>query len=181
MADRAQWEEAALDALAAGGINAVAVEPLARRLGVTKGSFYWHFANREALVEAALGRWEQRATEAVIDAVAAEPDPRRRLRRLFSEVAARTRREHRLHRALAAATHPLARAVLARVTARRVAFLKECYRALGLPAKRAEARALLSYAAYLGLLDISEQAPRVLPKERRRLVQRELEPLLLTV
>ena len=45
----ANWAEAALDAIAENGIEAVAVEPLARRLGVTKGSFYWHFTHREAL------------------------------------------------------------------------------------------------------------------------------------
>ena len=39
----ADWEAGALDLLAEQGVSAVAVEPLARRLGVTKGSFYWHF------------------------------------------------------------------------------------------------------------------------------------------
>ena len=56
--DREQWAEAALGAIATGGIKAVAVEPLAARLGVTKGSFYWHFADRRALIDAALERWE---------------------------------------------------------------------------------------------------------------------------
>ena len=50
------WAEAALDLIAEQGVAAVAVEPLARRLGVTKGSFYWHFADlptyRSALIEA---------------------------------------------------------------------------------------------------------------------------------
>ena len=49
-----RWAEAALDAMAQGGLNAVAVEPIARQLGVTKGSFYWHFTNRGSLVAAAL-------------------------------------------------------------------------------------------------------------------------------
>ena len=40
------WARAALEAIAEDGVTAVAVEPLARSLGVTKGSFYWHFANR---------------------------------------------------------------------------------------------------------------------------------------
>src|SRR4051794_41398282 len=46
--DRERWEAAALDAFEAGGLRAVAVEPLARALGVTKGSFYWHFKDRRA-------------------------------------------------------------------------------------------------------------------------------------
>ncbi|HXD53500.1 MAG TPA: helix-turn-helix domain-containing protein, partial [Solirubrobacteraceae bacterium] len=52
------WERAALAAIRDGGPEAVAVEPLARRLGVTKGSFYWHFANRDGLLGAAIARWE---------------------------------------------------------------------------------------------------------------------------
>jgi AcrR family transcriptional regulator len=51
---KADWTEAALDALAGDGLSNVAVEPLARRLGATKGSFYWHFANRAELIAATL-------------------------------------------------------------------------------------------------------------------------------
>ena len=52
------WAAAALEQIAEQGVSAVAVEPLARRLGVTKGSFYWHFPSRDALLQAALERWE---------------------------------------------------------------------------------------------------------------------------
>ncbi|WP_412543871.1 TetR/AcrR family transcriptional regulator [Longispora sp. K20-0274] len=51
------WAEAALLAFAEGGLAAVAVEPIATRLGATKGSFYWHFPHRDALVVAALALW----------------------------------------------------------------------------------------------------------------------------
>src|SRR3954453_8612881 len=63
------WTRAALEALARGGLAAVAVEPLAKELGATKGSFYWHFADRSALLEAALDLWERRDTDRVIAAV----------------------------------------------------------------------------------------------------------------
>src|SRR6266699_616553 len=56
---RADWTGAALDALARDGLRAVAVEPLAERLGATKGSFYWHFRDRNALLEAAVAQWER--------------------------------------------------------------------------------------------------------------------------
>ena len=78
------WAVAALGALAGGGLSAVAVEPLAARLGATKGSFYWHFAGREALVAATLERWERTATEDVIAAIGVEPDLAARLRLLMS-------------------------------------------------------------------------------------------------
>ena len=55
--DAAAWIAAAFDALADGGIDAVRVEPLAKALGITKGSFYWHFADRRALLDAMLDAW----------------------------------------------------------------------------------------------------------------------------
>src|SRR3954451_17545424 len=80
----ADWSEAALRALAHGGLTAVALEPLAKALGTTKGSFYWHFADRNALLEAALGLWEHRDTEGVIAALDASEDAATRLRDLLA-------------------------------------------------------------------------------------------------
>src|SRR3954452_9786901 len=77
------WTEAALRALAHGGLAAGAVEPLAKSLGTTKGSFYWHFADRNALLAAALERWEERDTDLVIATVARGPDAATRLRALL--------------------------------------------------------------------------------------------------
>src|SRR3954454_25212776 len=77
------WTRAALDALARGGLSAVAVEPLAKELGATKGSFYWHFADRSALIAAALALWEQRDTDAIIAAVDRADDATARLRNLL--------------------------------------------------------------------------------------------------
>src|SRR5215217_5141721 len=80
------WVGAARAAMAEGGIDAVAVEPLARRLGVTKGSFYWHFKDRRALLEATLEGWEEESTEARISASRRISDRRERLIRLGEEV-----------------------------------------------------------------------------------------------
>src|ERR671934_2749006 len=76
---RERWIEAALDALADGGVAAVAVEPLAVRLGVTKGSFYWHFRDRDQLLAAALKEWERTGTEELIKRLDQIADPRARL------------------------------------------------------------------------------------------------------
>ena len=81
------WARAALDAIAEQGVGAVAVEPLARRLGVTKGSFYWHFPSRDALLQAALEEWERNERELVFGSMEAIADPRARLRALFQLVA----------------------------------------------------------------------------------------------
>lgn len=158
----ADWEAAALDALAEGGLGGVAVEPLARRLGVTKGSFYWHFADRDALLRAALSRWEESHTERVIAAVAGVRDPRERLVRLIGLGLAGGRSD-RIHIALANASHPLVRDALARVTHRRLEYLESCYVDLGRPRGEARRSALLAYAVYVGLVHIWLEAPKELP------------------
>lgn len=81
------WAQAALDLIAEQGVGAVAVEPLARRLGVTKGSFYWHFPSRDALLQAALERWEIFEQKEVFGSLEDVPDPSARLRALFQLVA----------------------------------------------------------------------------------------------
>ncbi|MEZ5958643.1 MAG: TetR/AcrR family transcriptional regulator [Hyphomonadaceae bacterium] len=77
--DAAAWIEAAFDALAEAGIDAVRVDPLARKLGVTRGSFYWHFADRAALHTAMLKEWRKRQSYRVgtrIESQTTAPDER---------------------------------------------------------------------------------------------------------
>jgi AcrR family transcriptional regulator len=62
-----QWLDAAFHVLATNGVEAVRVEPLAKTLNVTKGSFYWHFKDRSALLDGMLLSWRQRATLGIID------------------------------------------------------------------------------------------------------------------
>ncbi|MEA2403658.1 MAG: hypothetical protein QOE08_305 [Thermoleophilaceae bacterium] len=82
---RTRWIEEGLRALAAGGPEAVRVEPLAKQLGVTKGGFYWHFADRRALLDEMLDTWERTGVDEVIKRVESEGgDPRERLRRLLA-------------------------------------------------------------------------------------------------
>ena len=81
---RGAWVHAALLALAAGGPDAVRVETLAATLGVSKGGFYWHFADRGALLEEMLDTWEKTGTEDIIAQVQSQPgDARAKLWRLF--------------------------------------------------------------------------------------------------
>jgi len=79
---REAWIEEGLRALAAGGPDAVRVEVLAKRLGVTKGGFYGSFADRGALLDAMLDTWERESTDAVLARVERESDdPRTRIHR----------------------------------------------------------------------------------------------------
>jgi AcrR family transcriptional regulator len=86
---RARWVEEGLGALGGGGPEAVRIESLARALGVSKGGFYWHFDDRQALLEEMLDTWERTWVDEVIEAVEAnEGGARSRLRRLFGLAAA---------------------------------------------------------------------------------------------
>ena len=162
---RRVWVQAALEAIADGGLAEVAVVPLAKRLGATKGSFYWHFPNREALVEAALAEWEESHTTTVIAEIeAASDEPLDRLRLLFkrvTELAARDRIELAL---LATADQPSVRPVLDRVTRRRIDFVTQLFQRLGISRVEARRRALLAYSAYLGYAQLVHSTPELLPQ-----------------
>lgn len=149
--NREAWEEAALAAIAAGGPEAVAVEPLARRLGVTKGSFYWHFGGRQELLEAALHRWERRGTTDLLARLERElDDPRGRVRALLRE-GIEAGVPTVLAKLLAAADRePTAAAALERVTSARLAFTQRALEEIGHSPDQARERALVGYAAYLG-------------------------------
>jgi AcrR family transcriptional regulator len=82
---RSRWIEEGLRALAAGGPDAVRIDPLAKALGVTRGGFYWHFKNRAALLEEMLEEWERTSIDEAIERVEGEGgDAREKLRNLFS-------------------------------------------------------------------------------------------------
>jgi AcrR family transcriptional regulator len=154
-----RWIDAAIDAIVEGGIAAVSVEPLAERLGATKGSFYHHFSSREALITAALERWEREQTEAVIARLDAIPDPAERLRAVTAAAYADRFGGLRDAALLASAWHPLVRPAVARVTQRRLRYLTDAYRAIGLDTDAAWSRALLLYSAYLGLFTYLRTGP----------------------
>ena len=168
----ADWTEAALAALARGGLTAVAVEPLAKKLGATKGSFYWHFADRNELLEAALVLWEKRDTDRVIGAIAHADDAVTRLRNLlhlaFASVpVGSTGPAGTVELALqASASHPLVATTLRRVTKRRLAYLTQLYTELGLSPARARDRGLLAYTAFLGHAQVAHATPELLPRGR---------------
>ncbi len=144
------WTEMGLRVLADQGVEAVRVEPLARALGVTKGSFYWHFSDRRELLDAILLRWEQLATHDVIETVERVSDePRERLRELTRLV---FRHGGPLDRAVRAwATHDDgASNAIARVDAERYAFVRRLLENHGLPAEVAARRAHLLYTSLVG-------------------------------
>jgi AcrR family transcriptional regulator len=161
---RDDWIAAALAAVADGGLAAVSVEPLAARLGATKGSFYWHFANRDALLEAAIGRWEKETTTDVAAEITAARDaPASQFRRLVAGVIERAEQDRVGPALLASAAHPVVAAALERVTAARLTLTATVFERLGFAPAEASRRALLAYSAYLGHGQLFHSTPGVLP------------------
>ncbi|MBO2453437.1 TetR/AcrR family transcriptional regulator [Actinomadura barringtoniae] len=162
---RADWIEAALDALARGGVAAVRVEVLAKQLAVTRGSFYWHFADRDALLAAALEEWERTTTIEVVERLNDVTSPPERLRAIF-EIALFTQQSpNRIEPALATeADHPVIAPVLRRVTTARLSFLTELFTDLGLDPDTARQRALYAYSAFLGWLQLRRTMPDLAPE-----------------
>lgn len=155
------WARTALKAMADGGLAAVAVEPLARTLGVTKGSFYAHYRNRDELITAALAEWVRTHGDEGLAEFAAIADPARRLRELLTVVVQAVQ-------PLAPSVHlsllgdrndPRVRDAVRRVNRARLELLAHTYRELGLAPDRAASRARVAYAAILGLLHLAQTDP----------------------
>ena len=153
----ADWEQAAVELIAEKGVQAVAIEPLARRMGITKGSFYWHFSNRESLLEQALHRWEEHDSRNLNKSLGEIDQPRDRLISFFRRVG-KEKLTHEVYSALcAAAGHPQVEPVLERVANRRMEHLSAAFLEMGMPEFQARNQARLTYSVYLGFLQLQRQ------------------------
>jgi AcrR family transcriptional regulator len=149
---RSEWVDEGLRALAAGGPDAVRIEPLARFLGVTKGGFYWHFDDRRALLDEMLDEWERRSVDEVIAAIEAEGgDARTRLRGLFALAMSRpdVLRIDLAVRDWARREGSVAER-LRRVDNRRMDYMRGLFAALCPDEEEVEVRALLAFSLWIG-------------------------------
>lgn len=150
------WIKAAFQALGSAGVQAIRAERLARTLGVSKGSFYWHFADVPALHAAMLAHWEAFATEQIIaDTDAVGGDGQARLTRLI-EIVTSDLSDPYGGLATEAAIRDWARydpqvaPCLFRVDARRLGFVAGLFRDAGLDQPKAARAARLYYTALIG-------------------------------
>ena len=151
-------------------------EPIAKKLGVTKGSFYWHFDKRRAWLDAIIDTWEQRSTLAVIRHVdEAAQDARRRLLVLWSLNDDPEDVQIELGIRDFAARDADAAAVVERVDTERLKYLRRNFRALGLSSADAEARSLLFYSLLIGDYFIAPSHGRF---SRAKVLQRGIDFLL---
>src|SRR5262245_36853734 len=148
---RSRWIDEGLRALAAGGPDAVRVEVLAQALGVTKGGFYGHFADRNALLAEMLDTWERKAIDEVLERVERNGgDARAKMRRAgaltFSSellpIALAIRDSSRRDQAVAAR--------LRRLEHRRMAYLRLLFGAICPDQDEVEARSMLAFSLVIG-------------------------------
>jgi AcrR family transcriptional regulator len=149
---RSSWINEGLRALAAGGPDAVRIEPLAQALGVTRGGFYWHFDDRRALLEEILDTWERASVDEVIERVESEDgDAKAKLRRL-SALAASSDEPLRIDLAVRdwARREPAVADRLRRVDDRRMDYLRSLFGALCPDEDEVEARCMVFYSLWIG-------------------------------
>lgn len=158
------WVNAGLKALAKTGFTALKADTLSKALGVSRGSFYWHFADVGAFHAAVLLRWREVAYENVVREV--EDTPENRLTALLERA---FRADVRLERAVRswATVEPRAKAMVEAVDARRLKYIRSLLAEAGLASAQASARARILYWAYLGH-GLSANAPD--PAEWRRIL-----------
>jgi len=141
------WIKAGLKALAKSGFTALKADPLAKAMGVSRGSFYWHFADLGAFHAAVLKRWREIAAEQIIAAVEAGSDEplKALLRRTFG---ARLDLERAVRNW--AAFDAAAQAAVRAIDRRRLDYIETLLDRRGLDAAMAEARAQVLYWTFLG-------------------------------
>ncbi|BCJ75363.1 TetR family transcriptional regulator [Catellatospora sp. IY07-71] len=157
---RARWIEAGLAALAEGGPDAVRVEQLAARLGVTKGGFYGYFDGRPALLAELLDEWERRCTREIIARADAEGgDAADRIRRVGQLSSSDDL--HRIDLAVRAwARHDESVAArLRRIDNERMDFLRRAFSTFVADPAEVEARSTLMFALAIGRHFIAADHP----------------------
>jgi len=159
---RDDWLQAALETMRSNGIDGVKVAPLAARIGVTTGSFYWHFKNRRELLELMLDYWERTMTDAAKEeAKRFEGSPEDRILFLMQRVMEGDLAGYDLPIWLWAQSDDGALKVFQRALKKRFAFTTSLFREAGFSQREAENRARMMVVYMMGestLLRQSESA-----------------------
>ncbi|MCS3729525.1 TetR/AcrR family transcriptional regulator [Bradyrhizobium betae] len=141
------WIKQGLKTLAGSGFTALKADPLAKAMGVSRGSFYWHFADLGAFHAAILKRWREIAAEQIIaDVEAGGGEPLTALlRRSFG---ARLDLERAVRNW--AAFDTAAQAAVRAIDRRRIDYIETLLAMRGLAPAMAQARAQILYWTFLG-------------------------------
>ncbi len=175
--DRNDWIEAAIDVLADQGVNGLRVEVLAKNFGVTKGSFYWHFRDRQDLLDAVLQVWKEGRLRDIEKQTTATPGKELQQIHHVIDVYSAVRNRKGISIELAVrdwARHdPRVNAVVEEVDAYRLACTRKLFVACGLPDDEARARSILVFAYVFGhsLMAYDRSDPKV-PEFKRWIAER---------
>jgi AcrR family transcriptional regulator len=163
------WLNQGLKTLAERGFTALKAEPLAKAMGVSRGSFYWHFADIGAFHAAILDHWREVAAEQIIANLEAASDHDNPLPLLLRQAfGARLALENAVR--TWATLDPLARTAVQAIDRRRLDYVENLLRASGLSPNVARARAQILYWAFLGYA----LSDKPLPRARQQAVLDEL-------
>lgn len=148
---RNDWLQAALQTMRSAGIDGVKVAPLAVQLGVTTGSFYWHFRNRGELLGELLGYWERTRTDmAIEEAKRFEGSPKDRILNLMERVMGGGLASYDLPIWLWAQSDKGARTVFQRALKKRFAFATRMFQDAGFSKRQAENRGRMMVVYLMG-------------------------------
>ena len=144
------WLDAALQALASGGVDKVRVESLAKNLGVTKGSFYWHFKDREQFLDELLSFWAEQSTQTVITNPNYPTDSKERVRAVAEDIVRRDLGKMDPHIRSWTQYDKRRGKVVAKIDKMRFEFLRDLFLAAGFSITGASLRAQSLYRYVLG-------------------------------
>ena len=175
--DPERWIEAAIDVLAREGISGLRVEVIAKRCGVTKGSFYWHFRDRQALLDAVLQHWKTGRIRDIEKTTAGISGQEREQLQYVIDVYGANRNRKGMSIELAIrdwARHDAgAAAVVEEVDLYRLECTRKLFVATGMTDAEAKSRSLLLYACVFGLsLMHYDRFDDELPGLKKRIAER---------
>ena len=163
------WLKQGLKTLVQDGFTALKAEPMAKAMGVSRGSFYWHFADVEAFHAEILDYWREIAAERIIDDVGAAAGKNNALQLLLHRVfGERLALENSVRRW--AVVDPRAKAAVEAIDKRRLGYVESQMHNAGVSRDVARARAQILYWAYLGFA----LSDRPLPAAQQRAILREM-------
>ena len=158
--NRESWVLAAFETLYENGIDAVRIEPLAIKLNVTKGSFYWHFKNRTELHDALLDYWEKEMTQSVLDAANEfHGSPKQRLINALRNIIGKERTKYDPAVRTWARNNAKVRKVVEYIDKIRLSFLHGLFVDIGFDRQVAEIRSRLMYYYIMGECTVTIKEP----------------------
>ena len=174
-ATRDDWIQAGLRALERRGLDAIAVEPLARRLSITKGSFYNHFSSRDELIAAVLDTWRESSD---VPLEATDEDPRAQLEDYVTALFTDHEGGRLFAQVCAVGEDPRVTNTILDVSGQRIRRLRDLLVAAGMDRRQARLRAELINDCYVGYWRINGPLPPPTRSQRKRHLEHLIHTLL---